>query len=285
MTKVSRSTKLAPSLLMKYSSAMLRPPATAITPSAMNSLLCMRRLTRLNSCADAAKREMQPVAPARERVEQPDLQVRRGVQRQQQRIFAGGVQIVEQQAHAHAAQRRVAQRAQQVAAGAVVVDLVVLHVERALGALHQFQPRLQRELAGRHQAETAQLGVEPGRHGDAPERGAFVGATGLDRRRVRAVGQLGAADQAHRRRQPGQPGQPAPGIRPRARCKPPRDRRRRGLLLGGGGHGPMLSERPTPGAAARRRHQRISATARWRRGRCPARRRRCQRAAPGSPSA
>ena len=56
MMKVSRSTKLAPALAMKYSSAMLRPPATAITPSAMNSLLCMRRCTRSNSLALTTKR-------------------------------------------------------------------------------------------------------------------------------------------------------------------------------------------------------------------------------------
>ena len=64
MTKVSRSTKLAPALAMKYSSAMLRPPATAITPSAMNSLLCMRRCTRSNSCQLTAKRVRKFLRPA-----------------------------------------------------------------------------------------------------------------------------------------------------------------------------------------------------------------------------
>ena len=36
------STKLSDALRMKYSSAMLRPPATTIAPSAMKSLLCIR---------------------------------------------------------------------------------------------------------------------------------------------------------------------------------------------------------------------------------------------------
>ena len=64
MTKVSRSTKLAPALAMKYSSAMLRPPATAITPSAMNSLLCMRRCTRSKSRQFTAKRVRKFCRPA-----------------------------------------------------------------------------------------------------------------------------------------------------------------------------------------------------------------------------
>jgi hypothetical protein len=45
----SKSTKLPPLLLKKYSSAMLRPPATANAPSAMSILLCMRWLTREKS--------------------------------------------------------------------------------------------------------------------------------------------------------------------------------------------------------------------------------------------
>ena len=47
------SMKLASVLRMKYSSAMLRPPDTAKRLSAMNSLLCIRRLMRLNSCSEA----------------------------------------------------------------------------------------------------------------------------------------------------------------------------------------------------------------------------------------
>ncbi len=50
------SMKLASVLRMKYSSAMLRPPDTEKRLSAMNSLLCIRRLMRLNSCADETMR-------------------------------------------------------------------------------------------------------------------------------------------------------------------------------------------------------------------------------------
>jgi hypothetical protein len=38
----------------------LRPPITAIAPSAMKSLLCMRWLTRAQSPVDAMKRPMWP---------------------------------------------------------------------------------------------------------------------------------------------------------------------------------------------------------------------------------
>ena len=48
------STKFDSALRRKYSSAMLRPPTTAITPSAMNILLCMRWLRRPKSKSDAA---------------------------------------------------------------------------------------------------------------------------------------------------------------------------------------------------------------------------------------
>ena len=50
------STKLLVALRAKYSSAMFRPPMTAIEPSAMKSLLCIRWLSRLNSPSDAAYR-------------------------------------------------------------------------------------------------------------------------------------------------------------------------------------------------------------------------------------
>ena len=53
ITNASMSTKLASIARRKYSSAMLRPPATAITPSAMKSLLCMRWLSRPKSKIDA----------------------------------------------------------------------------------------------------------------------------------------------------------------------------------------------------------------------------------------
>jgi hypothetical protein len=54
------SMKFCASLSTKYSSAMLRPPTTAIAPSAMNSLLCMRWLSRAISSGEAAKRDSSP---------------------------------------------------------------------------------------------------------------------------------------------------------------------------------------------------------------------------------
>ena len=57
------STKLSVELRMKYSSAMLRPPATAIALSAMKSLLCIRRLRRLKSKSDAVYLDSRPPRP------------------------------------------------------------------------------------------------------------------------------------------------------------------------------------------------------------------------------
>ena len=53
MTKASMSTKFDSALRVKYSSAILRPPTTAMTPSATNILLCMRWLSRPNEKIEA----------------------------------------------------------------------------------------------------------------------------------------------------------------------------------------------------------------------------------------
>ena len=80
--------------------------------------------------AELVQREQQPRAERagahRQRVEQPHLDIRRGRQDAQQLVFAGGVQVVDQQAHPHAAQRGVAQLTQELLAGVVVLDQVVL---------------------------------------------------------------------------------------------------------------------------------------------------------------
>ncbi|MNS52231.1 hypothetical protein D3C72_849410 [compost metagenome] len=59
-TSASMSMKFCASLSTKYSSAMLRPPTTAIAPSAMKSLLCMRWLRRWMSKIDTTKRDRNP---------------------------------------------------------------------------------------------------------------------------------------------------------------------------------------------------------------------------------
>ncbi len=56
--------KLPRGLRKKYSSAMLRPPAIANTPSAMNSLLCMRWFSRVRSASDRPQRVMVSARPA-----------------------------------------------------------------------------------------------------------------------------------------------------------------------------------------------------------------------------
>ena len=65
--------KLSPFWLRrKYSLATLRPPITAIAPSAMNSLLCMRWLTRFQSPTEATKR----IACPESRMQQNGLKMR-----------------------------------------------------------------------------------------------------------------------------------------------------------------------------------------------------------------
>lgn len=85
------------------------------------------------------------VARVHEGVEQSHLGIGLGGQPEQQAVHAGGVEVVEQQAHAHAAPGGVAQFAQQQAAGLVVAELVGLHVERGPGAADELQPRIERE--------------------------------------------------------------------------------------------------------------------------------------------
>jgi len=67
------------------------------------------------------------------RIEQPHLDVVVGGKREQQLVITGGIQVVDQQAHAHAALCRIAQLAQEVAPGRVVLDLVILNVQRPFG--------------------------------------------------------------------------------------------------------------------------------------------------------
>ena len=99
----------------------------------------------------------------RKRVEQAQLDVRVRGEAGQQLVLSRGVEIVEQQANAHAAPRGVAQQAEEGAAGFVVVDVIALHVERMAGAAHQLQPSVQRHLAAGHEVKAAQRGVGLGR--------------------------------------------------------------------------------------------------------------------------
>ena len=98
-----------------------------------------------------------------------EQQMRR--QTEQQRIGASGVQIVNQQAHAHAALGGIAQCAQQVAAGRVVVDHVVLHVERHLRTADQLDTCRQRLRRPRQQPKAAARAIRRRGERDAAEVG------------------------------------------------------------------------------------------------------------------
>src|SRR5213596_217265 len=142
--------KLADSLRMKYSLARLRPPTMANALSAMNSLLCMRRLMRVNSCRDSTMRA-------------PNVPVRG--EAGEQLVLARGVEVVDEHAHAHAARGRVAQLAQQQQADLVGSDQVVLQVQRLLCAADQRDARVQRMVAIHQRAKAGQVSRIVGRRG------------------------------------------------------------------------------------------------------------------------
>ena len=84
------------------------------------------------------------LARTAKRIEEAHLDVGKGRQPAKHRVSAHGVQIVDQQPHAHAAQRRVAQVAHQEATGAIVLDQVVLDVERVAGPADKLDPGIER---------------------------------------------------------------------------------------------------------------------------------------------
>ncbi|MDT4843532.1 hypothetical protein FQZ97_774660 [compost metagenome] len=92
-------------------------------------------------------------ARTRERVEQPHLDVRDEGQAEHQRVAADGVEVVQQDAHPHAALGRRAQPAHQPAGAGVGVDGVVLQVQRLLCVLDQRQPAAVGRLRAAQQQE------------------------------------------------------------------------------------------------------------------------------------
>ena len=168
--------------------------------------------------AEIEQRSRDPGADAleadHERVEQADLDVRMRRQAEQQRIVAAGVEVVEQQADAHAARRGIAQRPQQHPAGAVVVEHVVLEVERSLGAGHEREPGGERLLRPGDQAKAAQRRVLRGGEGDPAELGVGRGRHRHRRRPRHVARQAGAAAREQRRRCQRERGaDPAPACR------------------------------------------------------------------------
>jgi hypothetical protein len=85
------------------------------------------------------------VAGVHERVEQADLGIGLRGKSEQQAVHAGGIKIVEQQAHPYAATGGIAHFAQQQAAGLVVAELVGLHVQRGLRLTHQLETGVERK--------------------------------------------------------------------------------------------------------------------------------------------
>ncbi len=108
---------------------------------------------------------------AAKRIEEAHLDVLVRRQGQKEVVLTTGVEIVDQQPHPNAALGGVAQCAQQPAAGFVHLEVVVLNVERHLGAARQLHPCIQRKRAQRHEPETRMVFDRPVAAGDAPERG------------------------------------------------------------------------------------------------------------------
>ena len=86
-------------------------------------------------------------------------------------ILAGGVEVIDQHPHAHAAVRREAHMMQQDARGIVLVNDVVLNVEGALGMIGEGDEIGQRLLARGQQADTGQVLAACLRRNDVAERG------------------------------------------------------------------------------------------------------------------
>ena len=144
------------------------------------------------AAADAAR------AVAAERVEEAHLDVGERRQAAQQRIRMGRVEVVDEEADADAAHARVAQGLHQQAPGRVVLEHVVLHVERRRRALRELDPRVERVGAERQQANAGLLGRGRRDLRDLDQR-----AVGVGRQRQRVgladVGGQRAAAGEHRR--------------------------------------------------------------------------------------
>ena len=79
-------------------------------------------------------------APRRQRIEQPHLHIRHKRQLQHLRILALGMQIIQQDAHPHPARRRLANCRQQYAGPRIVVNGVILQIQRARRLPGQGEP-------------------------------------------------------------------------------------------------------------------------------------------------
>ena len=136
-------------------------------------------------------------------------------QAQHLRVLAHGVEVVQQDAHAHAAPRGLAHALQQHLGAGVGVDRVVLQVQRALRAFDQRQPageaRRRRCPAGGSRSRCARRPARAARCDQLAERGLRPAASKALRRRCgwRWPGRLAqpaAQLQQQRHGEPAQPG-------------------------------------------------------------------------------
>ena len=125
----SRSTKTTPSPAPKYSLPMLRPPTIVTWLSTVNDLLCMRRLTRRKVRHEIERAH----ATLRKRVVEAHFDVRMRVEHRDDGIESARVDVVKQQAHAHAALRRLQECLEEQVTDLIGVPDVVLHIERLFG--------------------------------------------------------------------------------------------------------------------------------------------------------
>jgi hypothetical protein len=120
----------------------------------------------------------------RQRVEQAQLHVWLRCELAQQRVLAGGVEVVQQQAHAHAPGSGIAQLAQKAQTDVVAVQLVVLRVDRAHRTAGQSDAGVERIVAGGQHAKAREFALRDRcRRGD-DLRQRRVGHVGVSRRRV-----------------------------------------------------------------------------------------------------
>ena len=124
--------------------------------------------------ANVARRGDEP-GPGREsaagkRIEHPDLDVRVFAQMQEAPVFARRIEIIDQDAHPHAAVRRQAHMMQQQPRGIVLLNDVVLDVERAFGMVGERDEIGQGLLARRQQADARQILVALLGRNEAAER-------------------------------------------------------------------------------------------------------------------
>lgn len=138
----------------------------------------------------------EPAAATRHRVVQPHLDACVGIERGEGGVLAAGIEVVHEDAHAHAAIGRLQRPQGDQPASEVVVPDVGLDIEAARGRLRAVCAQRVRLRSAGNQAEAGLIGMERLRRLDA------IGDRAMRRRRQRGlVGQRRALRQPRARRQ------------------------------------------------------------------------------------